>query len=724
MKKNLSALFAVLLTFALVGGAAACNNLPADSGNSGSGDSMSESAGDSTSGGDGPADEYSKPVITIANPTMELYPSDALDYEDDWSFDVTVSDEYDDADDVDVSINWGGYNPSEPAVGTYTITYTATNSKGMSSQATRTLTIKEALPQIILEVQKHRNSNGPETTIMAFEGQYYHVLTEAPTEEYKAQSCVIKNASSAAMTVSVKGGYGCVAIIDANGLVVEGRDGANGKLVNAENPVRSSTSAKVDSTKFAMDMEIPAGGYAIVVQTGYTGDNVNNDGRNFMNYNAIYQYGVPVRLYSTDEAVGDLTSYVDQAPVVTAPAPISVEAATSLEDVQTLVLTGIAYADDNGTFSLADDISSGLTVTITDTDNYNGEAGSYTFKLTVADLTGKTTDVSRTVNVVADVFKMQINSNVLSLTESTQVCVLGAGDTCPSAIGDYKLFIIKPDYDGTLNFSNGYGAAMILNQYGEIKAIYDGANGQLYTSTRFTERTAISPSSYATDAFAARGAGEYLIIAPNDGGSNTSRAFLLNNRWPAYNGATDDTVVNIGVQVTLTGTNEVIEFKNHDEFSISINSNTLKLTESTQVCVLGAGDTCPSTLGSYQLIVIKPDYDGTLNFSNGWGIAMILNQYGEIKAIYDGISGKLMTTTVLEERVDTPAASYAADAFAAREAGDYVIIAPNNGDNTGRTFLNNNRFVSVNGTNVVNIGVQVTLDGDEEVITFATKSEE
>ena len=72
MKKNLSALFAVLLTFALVGGAAACNNLPADSGNSGSGDSMSESAGDSTSGGDGPADEYSKPVITIANPTMAL----------------------------------------------------------------------------------------------------------------------------------------------------------------------------------------------------------------------------------------------------------------------------------------------------------------------------------------------------------------------------------------------------------------------------------------------------------------------------------------------------------------------------------------------------------------------------------------------------------------------------------------------------------------------------
>ncbi len=553
MKKLLLALMAFTMAFAMLGGAACLNG----------GSSESES------GSSGPEEEgsYTAPVITIANTTLEMYPSDALDYEDNWMFDVTVTDEYDAAEDVDVQINWGGFDQSAPVAGTYTITYTATNSKGESASATRTLTIKDSLPQIVLEVQKHQNSNGPETTTLAFEGQYYMELS-ADTADLAAKSYVIKNTASTSITVSVAGKYGCVAIVDANGIVVEGRDGANAKLVNADNPLRASGAA-LDATAFAANMQIPAGGFAIVVQAYYAGDNANNDGRNFLNYNAIYQYGTPVHLYSTDTTVGALTTYVDQGPVVKSAANVSVYVGTTLDEAKAQAIAGIAYSDDNGTFGISDDITSGLTITVINDGGYNATVtGAYTFTLEIADANGKKTEFTRVVNVNQDLFEVGYTYTngtykSYSVDENSNVCVVNATTACPTQVGNYEFIIFTSDYTGTLKFDNGYGVAVILDKYGCLKAVYDGANAKLYTSATFDERTSLSSADYDTLAFAAWSAdltdGEYLIFAPNGVNGNASRGFLNGCRW-FDSAVTSNTVVQIGIQFKLTGTNKTITF--------------------------------------------------------------------------------------------------------------------------------------------------------------------
>lgn len=49
------------------------------------------------------------------------------------------------------------------------------------------------------------------------------------------------NTSDHDIVLSVEGGYGCSAVLDKNGVVVEGRDGANSKLINASNPLRATS---------------------------------------------------------------------------------------------------------------------------------------------------------------------------------------------------------------------------------------------------------------------------------------------------------------------------------------------------------------------------------------------------------------------------------------------------------------------------------------------------
>ena len=118
------------------------------------------------------------------------------------------------------------------------------------------------------------------------------------------------------------GGYGVSAILDANGVVLEGRDGANGRLMNVDNPDRASGPTEITiggESKpvlevFAQQMVIPAGGYAVVIQTGYAGTGADYDGRGFMNYNVIYAYGNVVRLVWADSGEA-LTPYVDHVEV-------------------------------------------------------------------------------------------------------------------------------------------------------------------------------------------------------------------------------------------------------------------------------------------------------------------------------------------------------------------------------------------------------------------------
>ena len=93
--------------------------------------------------------------------------------------------------------------------------------------------------------------------------------------------------------------------------------------MNVDNPYRESgpTEITIDGESkpvpevFAQQMVIPAGGYAVVIQTGYAGTGADHDGRGFMNYNVIYAYGNVVRLVWADSGEA-LTPYVDQGPVI------------------------------------------------------------------------------------------------------------------------------------------------------------------------------------------------------------------------------------------------------------------------------------------------------------------------------------------------------------------------------------------------------------------------
>lgn len=147
-------------------------------------------------------------------------------------------------------------------------------------------------------------------------------------DTFKATNGIFMNTTEEEITLTVGGttalgggGNGSAAIVDKNGRVIEGRDGLNGKLMNEANPVRSTSTATLDVSKFATNMVIPAGGFAVVIQNpaNYTGGVAYGDGdtttniRNFMNSNIISNYGNVVRITLNDAENNVLDTLVEYA---------------------------------------------------------------------------------------------------------------------------------------------------------------------------------------------------------------------------------------------------------------------------------------------------------------------------------------------------------------------------------------------------------------------------
>ena len=94
---------------------------------------------------------------------------------------------------------------------------------------------------------------------------------------------------------------------------------------------------------------------------------------------------------------------------------------------------------------------------------------------------------------------------------------------------NYQMIIFDKGFEGTFT-TNGYGCAVVLNEYGELVKIYAGAYAQFWTSDGQVSPSGITANDYATKAWEQLEDGELLIIFPNDGGSNTARNWALDLR--------------------------------------------------------------------------------------------------------------------------------------------------------------------------------------------------
>ena len=675
------------------------------------------------------------PVITVIPPELEINAGDDIEL----LFGVSVSDEGDENPILIIEDDDGFDNTVE---GTYTITYYAINKFGNEAYATRTVIVNKALSALTLEVRANRlGENKWAGNLLNFKNNEYVTLSGDMTYNV-ATSGVFYNSSNGSITLSIPGGYGVAAIIDANGVVIEGRDGANNKFVDAKNPNRDSSGVStivVDGKSvtiadaFAQNMIIPAGGYAIVVQNGYCGTTVDSDGRGFMNYNVIYQYGNVVRLLWADSQQ-ILTPYVDQAPVISGTGT-TVYAGNSEFVLEDGVLAGVTATDDNGTFATDDDVT--ITVTIADNGGFDiNVPGEYNITLSATDGT-HTTSVIRVVEVNTSSVEIKVGDNGMTLLGD-----LISIDEDIVALKKYYFVIYTPEYNGGLNWTNGWGEAFVLNQYGEIIRIYDGANGKYYDLDNqggIADPTKCTAAGYLTEAYDSLQAGEYLVVAPN-GNGNVSRAFFLNNRTigakmtiPGITFAhkcesvcvqcglcldadcTDaacankcqghvhncEDICDVCAKCTSECDNEVCAAK-CDCVTVVVGSKSLKILGGTI-----AIDVAAPTLGSYNFVVYTYAFKAQnpeLSWNNGWSQAFIINEYGQVVRIYDGVSGgKYFDANNFAGIVDssiTTAGNILKDAYASLSEGETLILGANGGmnNNAGRGFLGGVRTIGLIAT--------------------------
>ena len=493
-----------------------------------------------------PAEEKTTPVITVEPAELEIYAGEEVEL----MFGVTVSDPGDTNPSLIIEDD-GGFDAGEEGV--YTITYKAVNKFGVATTATRKITVLKAKSALVLAVKANLlgDTKWPAGPYLNFANALYQEIT-ADTTINTVTSGVFHNTSSAAVTLTVFGDYGEAAIIDANGVVIEGRDGSAGRIVNEANPVRTQSPQGATvvvggenvpvATNFAKSMVVPAGGFAVVVQTGYAdngGNSFDADGRGFMAYNVINLYGNVVSLYwaDTNEA---LTTYKDQAPTIEKNEDIVVGVGEPTFELESAVLAGLIAKDDNGTFDPSDDVT--VTVTVKDNGGFDiNTVGEYRVIITATDGTNAKEAV-RVVKVISDTIKIELNGKTLTIEKSkflynTEV----NANTAPR----YAVIVFDKTFEGTFK-TNAYGAALVVDQYGRLVKIYDGANLGYYTAEGKAASVHFTTANYAETAWSELAEGETLIICPNDGGANASRTWALGHRPVNSEGS-------IGQVITLPG---------------------------------------------------------------------------------------------------------------------------------------------------------------------------
>ena len=696
-----------------------------------------------------PEETKTTPVITVNPVEMEEYAGNPIA---DLLFGVTVTDEGDP--DVRVVVDDDdGFDFEVP--GEYIITYRAVNKFGNAATATRKITILEPLSTITLEVKKNLLGEGKwKGTLISFANRLYSEIS-ADKVVSTAESGIYHNVSDKAVTLTVGGTHGVAAIIDANGVVVEGRDGANSKLVNKDNPSRTGstvTTMTVDgapvsvASVFGRDLVIPAGGYAVIVQSGLYGTTVDSDGRGFMNYNVIGTYGNVVRIYWTDSGE-ELTSYVNQAPTIGGTSEIVVGINDETFKLEDAVLAGVYAKDDKGTFTAEDDED--VTVTILDNGGFDvTKIGKYTITLTATD-GEKSATATRVVEVTDKTVQITLGGKTHTISLAKY---LYNTDVTENKIAGYSIVVFDKAFEGEIK-TNSYGAALVFDQYGRLIKIYDGANLGYYTVDGKAATVHFDVKTYATTAWTELGEGETLVIFPNDGGANVARAWALGHR--DLGGDQRGSMLQV---VTITGLTfpepphdrcesvciycgkcldaecqeevcaEKCEGHDHecsalcevcgkcgnaecedalcaekcDCLLIVINGKSLKVAAGTI-----AIDVAAPSLGSTNFIIYTYAFKAeneTLSWNNGYAEAFILNQYGQVVRIYDGVSGgkyfdAANRAGIVDATIST-AGNTMKDAYASLSEGEILIFGANGGmnGNAGRSFLGGVRVIGALAT--------------------------
>lgn len=665
---------------------------------------------------------FTKPKITIASgmETLEITqgtPEDEINL----LVGITVADDYDS--DLKATIaDDGGFDAN--TVGTYTVKYKATNSKGETTEITRTVKVVKAPSALVLKAEKAIDSKWTDGAIMKFSHDLFYTLTaDATYEDYK--NGVFYNASESSVVLSIAGGGGEAAILTKNGMVIEGRDGANGALMNIDHPQRVGSTAKsfvYDDVEYSVAndtykfMTIPAGGFAVVVTTGMMGQGFDYDGRSFINKNVIYQYGTSVQLYWEDEPETILTPYADKAPIVKNCPALTVALGTTEADMRALAVSGISVTDDNGTFDVSDDITN-LQINIENIGGYNGDqSGEYTVDMNVSDANGNITRFTRKVIVADNVTNVSIGSAKTGIEN----IVIKQNVT----VADYTkvdFVIYTKEFTGTVADS-AYGQAFVVDDASsKIVRIYDGANAKYYDAENTSGvagsslETPLTQQNFITLAFASLGDGETLVIAP---------------RYGMHNNAT---------YTLLLGNRKINETFSVDGYTFGMKTVTAG-TAKAQFKVLK--NTTWSNAAGVVMVYTKA-YQGEIK-ANGNGIAVVLDADGKLIKTYDAVSGAYMDaahsalTYPMDETITDghrikfalmegglTTANYVTYAFTHLAEGETLVAFPNDGKNaadSARTFANGNLRAGF-GTKVVSVGMvainenNVTIGNDSA--TFA-----
>lgn len=653
-----------------------------------------------------PPAEASAPVIKVVPAEMEITRGTSEE-EIDFLFGVTVEDKYDKDLRAIVSDD-GGFDAE--VEGEYTVTYTATNSKNKSASATRKYTVVAPPPSLILQVQKENDAAnwvdkyGHTSALMTFPNEEYYEI-DKDTAYTESKKGVFHNKSTSPIIVSVPGSHGQAAVLNSAGAVVEARDGSNGRLVNKDHPVRlSSTVTTLPQEWFeepadggtlnytvvfnyAFHMEIPAGGYAIVVPHVSTG-NFDADGSGWLNKNVVYQYGAAVKLYFEDEPEKLLCTYTDQAPVFLSAENVIVhqDDGTTQQDAEAQLLEEVSYVDDNGTWEIEDDVKSGLIVSIvtSPTNVYDNSAlGTYTYLLKIVDQNGNETEFNRSV-VVREVDPVMPTISIGGKWFEFAEDRIAVNPKTVANVEAYDVIIYNSYFKGEYVINN-YAPYFIVDKNGTVVLTYHPVNGKYYEmGDDDTIRETAKDNTNVLNGVEVPEGGYVVLAVYNNSFNNDMRAAIANS----------DRMLGKSVELYL--------FSVLPTFTATPDSGAAK-SYSGQKVYVDRADLTPTEFSNAAFLVYTTAFEGTLTNDtncNAYGIAIVIDsESGKIVRIFDEngyfydedhywaatgpaggdrISG---SSDALDAKYHFTPSNFAQVAVSTLEEGEICVIFPNHASN-------------------------------------------